>query len=405
MSNTFDYLVAPKASFDATADAIRAKTGSQASITWGQNGFADEISKIDVLELRATNATYAYENNRIVSLKTSRLIDDWSNLSSLSLPSCLEISKAFSIGNNNNTNLVVHLPNLVNITGGQCFQSLKCTAIVLPSVRSIPNYGFHSSTIPIFDLGTQCTSIGGSYSLNGTETVIILRSPTICSLSNTNSLPSAVYGSSGTGGTIYIPKVLYDHLGDGTANDYQSATNWSTLHGYGHITWAKIEGSQYENYYADGTSITQGNGVNLLQNSEHLDPSEDPYTHSNTFTGSAGKFDGEQKYYCSGSCYIQVDLPDLIEGSFYTLSFDLRRDDTGRKVWAEIGGTGVELGTCVSGEWVRFSYTFCANPYIDAIKIHVYSVTPGASTGYEAAFRKFKLELGNNATAWTGGTS
>lgn len=49
-----------------------------------------------------------------------------------------------------------------------------------------------------------------------------------------------------TGGTIYIPKVLYDHLGDGTSLDYKAATNWSTVDGYGAITWAKIEGSAYE---------------------------------------------------------------------------------------------------------------------------------------------------------------
>jgi len=46
MPQSYDYLIAPKASFDATADAIRAKTSSQASITWGQDGFASAISSI-----------------------------------------------------------------------------------------------------------------------------------------------------------------------------------------------------------------------------------------------------------------------------------------------------------------------------------------------------------------------
>ena len=46
MSITANYLVAPKASFEATADAIRSKTGSSADITWGQNGFADAIGEI-----------------------------------------------------------------------------------------------------------------------------------------------------------------------------------------------------------------------------------------------------------------------------------------------------------------------------------------------------------------------
>lgn len=41
-----EYYIAPKSSFDATADAIREKTGSQAAIEWTEDGFADAISAI-----------------------------------------------------------------------------------------------------------------------------------------------------------------------------------------------------------------------------------------------------------------------------------------------------------------------------------------------------------------------
>lgn len=41
-----EYYIAPKTSFDATADAIREKTGSQATIEWTQNGFADAVNAI-----------------------------------------------------------------------------------------------------------------------------------------------------------------------------------------------------------------------------------------------------------------------------------------------------------------------------------------------------------------------
>ena len=41
-----EYYIAPKTSFDATADAIREKTGSQATIEWTQDGFADAIEEI-----------------------------------------------------------------------------------------------------------------------------------------------------------------------------------------------------------------------------------------------------------------------------------------------------------------------------------------------------------------------
>lgn len=50
----------------------------------------------------------------------------------------------------------------------------------------------------------------------------------------------------GEGVDIYIPKALYDCLGDGSNLDYLALPNWATVDGYGTITWKKIEGSQYE---------------------------------------------------------------------------------------------------------------------------------------------------------------
>ena len=85
---------------------------------------------------------------------------------------------------------------------------------------------------------------------------IILRNSSLTSLTNYNVFRGSRYASGGAGGTIYIPKSLYDHLGDGTSLDYKAATNWSTVEGYGTITWAQIEGSIYETQYADGTPIT-----------------------------------------------------------------------------------------------------------------------------------------------------
>lgn len=75
---------------------------------------------------------------------------------------------------------------------------------------------------------------------------IVLRNTSLVSLGGVGAFNNTPFKSGGTGGTIYIPKVLYDHLGDNSADDYQHATNWSTVHGYGTITWAKIEGSIYE---------------------------------------------------------------------------------------------------------------------------------------------------------------
>ena len=85
---------------------------------------------------------------------------------------------------------------------------------------------------------------------------LIIRGTSRSQLININALSNTPFKNGGGGGTIYIPKALYDHLGDGTSLDYKSATNWSTVDGYGTITWAQIEGSEFEQYYADGTPIS-----------------------------------------------------------------------------------------------------------------------------------------------------
>ncbi len=84
---------------------------------------------------------------------------------------------------------------------------------------------------------------------------IVLRSATLVALDQTSVFTNSPFKNGGTGGTIYIPRALYDHLGDGSSSDYKVATNWSTVDGWGTVTWASIEGSVYETQYVDGTPI------------------------------------------------------------------------------------------------------------------------------------------------------
>jgi len=96
-------------------------------------------------------------------------------------------------------------------------------------------------------------------------TTLILRYPfAVCPLGGAYFNGSPI-DSGGTGATIYIPKALYDHLGDGTALDYKAATNWSTYDSYGTITWAKIEDSYYESHWGDGTARTSDNLIDLTK--------------------------------------------------------------------------------------------------------------------------------------------
>jgi len=122
-----------------------------------------------------------------------------------------------------------------SVAGGWCFQ--YCSALQIADIRT-------------GQLG------GNAFNGDSSLSTIVLRASSIQSIFNLSAFTGTPFASGGSGGTIYIPETLYDHLGDGTALDYKAATNWSTLDGYGTVTWAKIEGSQYENAYADGTPIS-----------------------------------------------------------------------------------------------------------------------------------------------------
>lgn len=87
---------------------------------------------------------------------------------------------------------------------------------------------------------------------------LILRKTTGVCGTSASAMNNTPMKSGGSGCTVYIPKALYDHLGDGTSLDYKANSSWAPYDGYGTITWAQIEGSIYENQYADGTPIQTG---------------------------------------------------------------------------------------------------------------------------------------------------
>ena len=110
------------------------------------------------------------------------------------------------------------------------------------------------SNLETIDLNVVTGLGNGSFTNCAKLTTIILRHTSVVTIGNTATFNGTPFASGGTGGTIYIPQSLYNALGTGT-NDYKAASNWSTIDGYGTITWAKIEGSYYETHYADGTLI------------------------------------------------------------------------------------------------------------------------------------------------------
>lgn len=143
------------------------------------------------------------------------------------------------------------LPNCQYITGGYAVTRTGLTTLVLPSIVQIRSFGNfeNCNSLSAVDLGKDLTTLTEA-AFNGCSslaTVVLRRTASVSPLGHINVFNGTPFASGKAGGTIYVPSALI--------SSYQAATNWSTLDGYGTVTWAAIEGSQYENYYVDGTPI------------------------------------------------------------------------------------------------------------------------------------------------------
>ncbi len=68
---------------------------------------------------------------------------------------------------------------------------------------------------------------------------LIMRRTSVTTCANVSAfLNTPIRGRSGLTATIYVPSALID--------SYKAASVWTTIDGYGYVTWAAIEGSPYE---------------------------------------------------------------------------------------------------------------------------------------------------------------
>ena len=224
----------------SVADAIRTKGGTSAQLTFPA-GFVSAVEAIetggggeDTFAQICNGTTTTYESDELLQIPANVL----------RTATTLTVFKA---------------PNLKDIST-YALGGFRGTVIAMPGFTgNIYNNGYAFSgatTLTIVDIGPNVVRLVSHFFDGATAmNTLILRKTSIVTLNNANAFNNCPFKSGGAGGTIYIPKALYDALGTGT-NDYKAATNWSTLDGYGTVTWAQIEGSIYETEYADGTPIT-----------------------------------------------------------------------------------------------------------------------------------------------------
>lgn len=121
--------------------------------------------------------------------------------------------------------------------------------LVLPAITKLSSDCFRNSQIDCADFGdglteitTRCFYRRGNILV---DDVVLRKTDGIVPLSNSNGM---------AGGTVQNPTRVY--VPQSLISSYETATNWSAVLSAGSIVFYAIEGSYYENYYADGTPIT-----------------------------------------------------------------------------------------------------------------------------------------------------
>lgn len=237
-----DYELTPATRIEKLLDDA---AGSSGSGEWTTDGIADNTEPNGDIIL-------TIEHLPAYSLR------DKTGITSVYAPNLLFIDVGAFTNCTGLTNIYIPVCNLKGSSvnyGSYTF--LGCSSlkqVVLPSQTYSISYSTFKDcgSLEVIDFGPGMSSIDGSavfencYSLNK----IILRSRSLVYLNRDLSFTNTpFYGYNGLNGVLYVPAALVEQ--------YKTAGRWSTLYNTGSMMVESIEGSEYENYYADGTPVTQ----------------------------------------------------------------------------------------------------------------------------------------------------
>ena len=136
-------------------------------------------------------------------------------------------------------------------TSACAFASIKVSYLILPKLSTSTSYFASGPAILGVDFSAVKSFSNNMFNNASNLTTVIIRRTTLTSLDNVGAFVNTPFASGKAGGTLYVPASL--------VSSYQSATNWSTILGYGSGAQNQIlpiEGSIYENSYVDGSPIT-----------------------------------------------------------------------------------------------------------------------------------------------------
>lgn len=223
---------------EAIADAIRGKNGS--SDTYKVSEMADAIDDIPTGGGSAVTGDQYFARY----LSTDRM-DVYDTFNSDTLKPA---QQALAFGAHAETLCFWNMTGSTSQYSSQWIINVYAKTLVMPKVTRLCA-DFIKAAPYLEKLDVAPTRFDTNAIRNsGNLATIIIRSSDVPTLGNNSVFSETAFASSGTGGTFYVPRSLI--------SSYQSATNWSTVLGYANNSIQAIEGSQYENYYADGTPIS-----------------------------------------------------------------------------------------------------------------------------------------------------
>lgn len=170
-------------------------------------------------------------------------------LRKISLPNCIAFNSGYIFNGCNNIE-EYYLPKLRTISVQQIFVNPKVKCVVFPALETLSVNSFYASNAQLEKvdmLGGGQIRAGNFRNYSALNLFIFRNTESITTLYDINGIETTKFGSNGSGGTIYVPQALI--------SSYQADSNWSTILGYTNNRILKIEGSEYELYYADGSLI------------------------------------------------------------------------------------------------------------------------------------------------------
>lgn len=199
--------------------------------------FDNELPKItDIGQaafLRCTSLSQIISATNIKSIGTNAF-----NGCPLTDSSMAKFTEVTSVGSGGFANVTgctnVTLPSVLNLSGS-AFSDSTVQYVYLPKVAALASSIWANSALKRADFGQNLMStslkIAASTFKNATNfTELILRGTSnngvgVIPLNNVNAFAGTPFANGGSGGTIYVPRAL--------VSAYKSATNWSTILGYG----------------------------------------------------------------------------------------------------------------------------------------------------------------------------